>query len=108
MRFFVLAVVYLCAFAPKAGSVSIEPPRLVFQTVPAPALRPTRLTFHVTIGKDGALHDIRHVSGPTALAPVARAVLTEWIYEPATIAGTPVEFSTTVDVVFSGAPKRTR
>lgn len=53
------------------------------------------------IGKDGAVSDLRVVSGPQELQDAAVAAVRTWRYRPYLLNGEPVEVSTRISVVFN-------
>ena len=53
-----------------------------------------------TISKAGAIENLRIVSGPPMLAPVAEEAVRTWRYRPYLLNGEPVEVETTVRVIF--------
>lgn len=54
-----------------------------------------------TIGTDGAVKEIKAVSGPSMLQPAAMDAVKQWTYKPYQLNGAPVEVLTTVTVNFS-------
>jgi TonB family protein len=54
-----------------------------------------------TIGKDGAVENLRVVSGPTLLQQSALDAVRQWRYEPYKLNGNPVEVSTSVKVTYT-------
>jgi TonB family protein len=57
--------------------------------------------FEATVGKDGAVENLKLVSGPPLLVQAARDAVKQWVYRPTLVNGVPVEVVTTVDVNFS-------
>ncbi len=53
-----------------------------------------------TIGKDGAIKNLRVVSGPAVLQQAALDAVSQWRYRPYLLNGDPVEVETTVNVIF--------
>ncbi len=54
-----------------------------------------------TIGTDGHVHDLSVVQAPsTSLASSAMWAVSQWIYKPYLLKGSPVEVDTTINVVF--------
>ncbi len=53
------------------------------------------------IGVDGAIRDLRLVSGHPLLVPAAMAAVRQWRYQPTTLNGDPVEVDTVIDVNFT-------
>ncbi len=52
------------------------------------------------IGKDGAIHDLRVISGPPELTQAAVGAVQQWRYRPYMLKGEPVEVETTVSITF--------
>ncbi len=57
--------------------------------------------FEATISKEGAIEDLKVVSGPPLLIPAAMEAVKQWKYKPTMLNGEPVEVLTTIDVNFS-------
>jgi protein TonB len=57
--------------------------------------------FQATIGKDGAMEDLKLISGPPLLVQSALDAAKKWTYKPMVLNGAPVEVVTTIDVNFS-------
>ncbi len=57
--------------------------------------------FTATIGKDGAVQNLRLVSGPRMLVQAASDAVKQWIYRPTTLNGQAVEVLTQIEVNFS-------
>jgi TonB family protein len=55
----------------------------------------------VLIGKDGKVERIMALSGAPALVGAAMEAVRQWVYQPTTLNGEPVEVITTVDVNFA-------
>jgi len=64
------------------------------------------VVLHVVIGKNGAVHSARYVSGPTNLMNSAVKAVLQWRYEPTLVNGVGVEVDTTVSVVFPSPVKQ--
>jgi periplasmic protein TonB len=58
------------------------------------------VVLQATIGKDGAIQNLRVVSGPPMLQQAALAAVRSWRYKPFLLNGSPVAVETTVNVVF--------
>ena len=54
-----------------------------------------------TIAKDGAIANLRVLSGPTVLQQSALDAVSQWRYRPYLLNGQPVEVETTVNVIFT-------
>lgn len=59
-----------------------------------------RVTIEAVVGADGALRDVRYVSGNREMMPAVIAALPKWRFEPATLDGKPVavRFEMTVSI----------
>lgn len=60
-----------------------------------------RVRLAATIGTNGAVYNIRRISGPLMLAAAAEKAFREWLYRPAMLDGKPVEAETQVEMNFS-------
>lgn len=58
-----------------------------------------------TIGKDGAVQDLKVISGPKELRQSALDAVNQWKYKPYLLNGNPVEVQTTINVIYSLANK---
>ena len=56
------------------------------------------------IGPDGAVEELRALSGPDVLVPAALDAVKWWRFQPYRVSGKPVEVETTVAVEFRAAP----
>ncbi len=80
---------------------------LVYKVIPAyPAIpREIRLSgtvvLQATIGKTGAIENLRVVSGPAMLQQAALNAVAQWRYRPYLLNGQPVEVETTINVEFT-------
>lgn len=59
------------------------------------------VVLNAVIGKDGKIHDLRPISGPSVLIPPSLKAVNQWVYEPYLLDGEPVEVGTTISVVFN-------
>ena len=81
--------------------------RLIHQvTPPYPALaRQVRaegtVQLQAIIGLDGRIRDLRVTSGHPTLIQAAVDAVRQWVYQPTTLNGSPVEVLTTIDVNFT-------
>ena len=57
--------------------------------------------FNAVIGKDGTIQNLTLVSGHPLLIPSAQDAVRQWVYQPTTLNGEPVEVVTTIDVNFT-------
>ena len=53
------------------------------------------------IAKDGTIQELSVISGHPLLAPAALEAVRQWVYQPTTLNGEPVEVSTQIDVNFT-------
>jgi peptidyl-prolyl cis-trans isomerase A (cyclophilin A) len=60
-----------------------------------------RVVLDAIIGPDGAVQDLRIISGPDELQQAALDAVKSWRYRPYLLNGNPVEVRTTVNVIFS-------
>jgi periplasmic protein TonB len=58
------------------------------------------VVLRVVIGVDGSVKDMRYVSGPSRLVKATMDGVRQYIYQPTTENGQPVEVDTTVETVF--------
>jgi TonB family protein len=56
--------------------------------------------LNVLIGTDGAVRDLKVISGDPILAQAAAEAVRRWTYQPVTLVGKPIEIITEVDVNF--------
>jgi len=56
--------------------------------------------LEVRIGRDGAIQDVKLVSGQPLLADAAIAAVKQWRFKPRVLKGQPVEMQTTVTLNF--------
>lgn len=59
------------------------------------------VVLHALIGKDGAIKDLRVVSGPEMLRKSSIDAVKQWTYKPYLLNGNPVEVKTTINVTYS-------
>jgi protein TonB len=59
------------------------------------------VVLEATISTEGAIENLRVVSGPAMLQQSALNAVKQWRYRPYLLNNTPVEVETTVNVVFS-------
>lgn len=59
------------------------------------------VVLHAIIAKDGSVQTVQYVSGPPLLMRAAMDAVKQWVYEPTTLQGQPVEVDTTISVVFT-------
>lgn len=57
--------------------------------------------FTAVIGKDGAIQNLQLVSGHPLLVQAAQDAVKQWVYQPTTLNGEPVEVITQIDVNFT-------
>jgi len=58
------------------------------------------VVLHAIIGKDGVVHNLDYLSGPSQLAQAALHAVRQWRYSPAILEGRPVQVDTNIKVVF--------
>jgi TonB family protein len=59
------------------------------------------------IAKDGSVKQLKPLSGPAQLQPLAMQAVEQWRYQPTVLEGTPLEVSTTITIDFTpGKPPR--
>ncbi len=81
--------------------------KLVFQAKPIypDAAREARISgvviLEAVIGKDGAVQNVRVITGHPLLAPAAVDAVSQWRYEPTLLNDQLVEVVTTITVTFS-------
>ena len=92
----------------RAGSVAnIVPARLIRKINPIypPAALEAQIqgsvVLQVIVDTNGAVHDVRFVSGPTILGPAAIDAVEHWRYQPAHLNEQPLEWETLVTLKFS-------
>jgi TonB family protein len=56
--------------------------------------------LHATIGTDGAIKDLKTLSGPASLFPAALTAVREWRYNPTLLNGQPIETQEDISLVF--------
>jgi protein TonB len=59
------------------------------------------VVMEATIGQDGAVKELRVVSGPQLLQQAAMDAVKTWRYRPYLFNGQPVEVRTTINVIFT-------
>jgi general secretion pathway protein A len=92
----------------RAGLVAhIVPARLIRKVNPVypPAAQDAqiqgRVILQVIVDKNGAVRDVRFISGPLILAPAAVNAVEHWRYRPSHLNAQPLEWETLVTVKFS-------
>ena len=86
---------------------NVQSAKLINQPKPAypPLARQARIAgmvrFNAIIGTDGRIQNLTLVSGHPLLVPAAQAAVSQWVYQPTTLNGEPVEVATTIDVNFT-------
>ena len=58
------------------------------------------VTLDATIAPDGAVRDVKAISGPSALAPAAIAAVRQWRYSPPLLNGARIEVHKEITIVF--------
>jgi TonB family protein len=59
------------------------------------------VVLSAVIGKDGAIENLRVLSGPAELQKSALDAVRQWTYKPYLLNGDPVEVNTTINIVYS-------
>jgi periplasmic protein TonB len=86
---------------------NVQAAKLVRQPKPLypPLAKQARISgvvrFNAVIGKDGTIQNLTLVSGHPLLVPSAQEAVRQWVYQPTTLNGEPVEVVTTIDVNFT-------
>jgi TonB family protein len=62
------------------------------------------VVLHAIVARDGAVQQLEYVSGPPLLMKASMEAVKQWVYEPTTLNGQPVEVDTTISVVFTLGP----
>jgi periplasmic protein TonB len=85
----------------------VQQGKLIFGPRPAypPLARQARISgvvrLQAVIARDGAIMDLRVVSGHPLLVPAALAAVKQWIFQPTLLNGEPVEVATEIAVNFT-------
>jgi protein TonB len=58
------------------------------------------VVLQAIVGRDGCIRDLQVLSGHPLLIPAAVEAVRQWLYQPTTLNGNPVEVLTTVEVKF--------
>lgn len=78
------------------GSVAPAPP----QVNADPSYRRGTVILDVSVTRGGAVEDVRVISGDPLLAEAAKAAVSHWRYQPATMDGSPIQGNARVTVRF--------
>ncbi|MFN7996421.1 MAG: energy transducer TonB [Bryobacteraceae bacterium] len=95
----------LAAPVPVGGKVQMA--KLVFGPKPTypPLARAARVSgtvrLHAIISSEGAIVDLRVITGHPLLIPAAISAVKQWLFQPTTLNGVPVEVVTDIDVNFT-------
>ncbi len=57
--------------------------------------------FAAVIGKDGAVRNLKVLSGPQLLIQAATEAVKQWVYQPTLLNGQPMEVQTQIEIVFN-------
>src|SRR3954471_15246084 len=79
----------------------IRQPKPVYPPLAKQARLQGTVRFNAVIGKDGTIQNLTLVSGHPLLIPSAQDAVRQWVYQPTTLNGDPVEVVTTIDVNFT-------
>jgi len=58
------------------------------------------VVVRVTVGKDGKPRNLRYISGPTIFQDAAFEAAKQWLFQPATLNGAPIEQDTEIRMSF--------
>src|SRR3979411_1488331 len=87
------------------GNVQAAVARRAPPPAPTPLAKQARIQgvvkLNAVIGKDGAIQDLKAVSGHPLLVPAALEAVRQWLYKPTLLNGEPVEVVTVIDVNFT-------
>jgi len=94
---------------PNPASVNVKADYLVITKKVPPVYPDDAKKAHVTgkvvlaatIGADGAVEQLRVVSGPSPLQTSALDAVRQWVYKPYLLNGKPIEVKTTITVVYT-------
>ena len=93
--------------APVRVGGNVQQANLLRQIKPVypPLAKATRqqgtVKLEASIGKDGAIQNLRLISGPPLLVQAAMQAVQQWVYKPTLLNGEAVEVLTTIDVNFT-------
>ena len=63
------------------------------------------MKLNAVIGKDGNVHNLSLISGHPLQVASAVDAAKQWVYEPTSVNGSPMEVETTIDVLFNLPPR---
>lgn len=95
------------AVTPLPGGGNLQPGKLIKKVAPvypqmAAASRVQGVVrFTALIGKDGKVHNLQVLSGPSLLVAAATDAVKQWVYQPTTLNGAPVEVQTQINIDFT-------
>lgn len=95
--------------APSQTNVSprVMAERIIFQTPPRypaearEARLQGRVDMEVVIDDEGAVAELRVITGHPLLSVAAEDAVWQWLYDPYTVGGQPVAVTTTISVTFT-------
>jgi len=76
-------------------------PRPVYPQLARAARIEGTVRLEAVISREGAILNLRAVSGHPLLIPAALAAVEQWTFRPTFLNGDPVEVATTIDVTFT-------
>ncbi|MEX2260828.1 MAG: energy transducer TonB [Bryobacteraceae bacterium] len=79
----------------------VRQPRPVYPPLAKQARIQGVVKLNAIIGKDGKIMNLVQISGHPLLVPSAMEAVKQWIYQPTTLNGEPVEVATQIDVNFT-------
>jgi protein TonB len=83
------------------AALAIRAPRPAYPPLAKQARIQGVVKLNAVIGKDGAIQDLKAVSGHPLLVPAALEAVRQWLYKPTLLNGEPVEVVTVIDVNFT-------
>jgi len=83
------------------AALAIRAPKPAYPPLAKQARIQGVVKLNAIIGKDGAIQDLKAVSGHPLLVPAALEAVRQWLYKPTLLNGEPVEVVTVIDVNFT-------
>jgi periplasmic protein TonB len=83
------------------AALAIRAPKPAYPPLAKQARIQGVVKLNAVIGKDGAIQDLKAVSGHPLLVPAALEAVRQWLYKPTLLNGEPVEVVTVIDVNFT-------
>ena len=91
----------------RSGTDMPYPIRIVQPVYPADVTITGTVVLHATIDYDGSVMKLETISGNPMLVPAAIDAVKQWRYKPMLLNNQPVQFGTTINVVFKLDKKET-